>query len=288
MATQVTARRLLVGFDGSAGGRDALELARVLATETEGSVVIATVLFGGSLPLESARLEQDEDAEAGSLFEEARAALPGIELETRAYGGGSPAAILTRLAEDEKESFDAIIVGSPHRGPVGRVLIGSVARNLLNGGPREVFVAPKGYGDEEHAPFRTIAVGYDGGPEAKEALRRAESLARLSNARLRLITAVSMPAYVPGAVGYTPTPIPPDADDLQHDAIESIDPGLGVERRRSDGGAADVLVRECEDDVDLLVLGSRGYGPLARVLLGSVSRRVAQDAPCPVLVVPRP
>lgn len=43
-----------------------------------------------------------------------------------------------------------------------------------------------------------------------------------------------------------------------------------------------------EKDVDLLVLGSRGYGPLTRVLLGSVSRRAAQDAPCPVLVVPRP
>ncbi|HEX7609452.1 MAG TPA: universal stress protein [Solirubrobacteraceae bacterium] len=39
--------------------------------------------------------------------------------------------------------------------------------------------------------------------------------------------------------------------------------------------------------LDLLVLGSRGYGPLARVLLGSVSRKLANRAHCPVLVVPR-
>ncbi len=43
----------------------------------------------------------------------------------------------------------------------------------------------------------------------------------------------------------------------------------------------------CEEGVDLLVLGSRGYGPMARVLLGSVSRQIVQDAPCPVLAVSR-
>jgi nucleotide-binding universal stress UspA family protein len=40
--------------------------------------------------------------------------------------------------------------------------------------------------------------------------------------------------------------------------------------------------------VDLLVLGSRGFGPVMRLLIGSVSSRVIREAPCPVLVVPRP
>ncbi|MFP5388775.1 MAG: universal stress protein [Thermoleophilia bacterium] len=278
--------RLLVGFDGSDGGRDALELARVLATETEGSVAVATVLFGGPLPLELAGLEGPEAEAAEPLFEEARSRLAGIELETRAYGGGSPAAVLTELAEQDE--FDAIVLGSPHRGPLGRVLIGSVARNLLNGGPREVFVASRGYADAEHDPFRRIAVGYDGSPEAKQALQSAEALAKHSNAILRLIAVVSMPVFVPGAVGYTPAPAPLDAEKLLSDAAASIDPKLAVEQRRCDGSPGPVLVSEAENDVDLLVLGSRGYGPLARVLLGSVSRHAAQNAPCPVLVVPRP
>ena len=54
-----------------------------------------------------------------------------------------------------------------------------------------------------------------------------------------------------------------------------------------EGKAADVLV-EATADFDLLVLGSRGYGPLKRVLLGGVSAKVVDEAACPVLVVPRP
>lgn len=280
--------RLLVGFDGSDGGRDALELARLLASETEASVLVATVLFGGPLPLELAHLDQHEAQKAEPLFEEARATLSGVEVETRAYGGGSPAAILTELAEDEEEGFDAIVVGSPHRGAVGRVLVGSVARNLLNGGPRAIFVAPRGYSETRHDPFRTIAVGYDGSPEAKQALRSAEALAGHSNATLRLITAVTVPVFVPGAVGYTPTPIPADPVKLQSEAIATVDPKLAVEKQQMDGLPGSALVRASEGEVDLLVLGSRGYGPLARVLLGSVSRYAAQEASCPILVVPRP
>ncbi len=274
--------RLLVGFDGSDGGRDALELARVACAQAGGSIVVVAVLFGDTTPIDPG--ERADEVEP--LFAEAREALAGLEVETRAHSGVSPAGVLTVMAEEE--DFDAIVVGSPHRGPVGRVLIGSVARSLLTGAPCEVFVAPHGYAGDPHVNFGTIAVGYDGSPESKQALRRAEELALAANSKLRLITAVSMPAYVPGPVGYAPTPVPPEVDELQHQAVESIDPKLGVEQRRGDGSAGSVLVRECEDGVDLLVLGSRGYGPLTRVLLGSVSRRAAQEAPCPVLVVPRP
>jgi nucleotide-binding universal stress UspA family protein len=278
--------RLLVGYDGSDGGRDALELARVVCAHAGASVVVATVLFGDTVPIKEAELGYGRAEESESLFAEAREALSGLDIETRAFRGGSPAAVLTELAE--KEDFDAIVVGSPHRGPIGRVLIGSVARNLLNGAPCEVFVAPHGYAEDPHVGFGTIAVGYDGAPEAKQALRRAEALALLGNSKLRLITAVSTPAYMPGPVGYAPMPVPPAVEELQSEAVASLDPRLGVEQRRGDGSPGSVLERESEEGVDLLVLGSRGYGPLTRVLLGSVSRRAAQEAACPVLVVPRP
>jgi nucleotide-binding universal stress UspA family protein len=278
--------RVLVGFDGSDGGRDALELARVVCAQTSAGAVVATVLFGENMPIEQARVGDERAGKTEPLFGEAREALAEVELETRAYKGTSPAAILTMLAE--AEDFDAIIVGSPHRGAVGRVLLGSVARGLLTGAPCEVFVAPKGYAEDPHIGFGTIAIGYDGTPESGQALRRAEELALLSNAKLRLITAVSMPAYLPGPVGYAPSPVPPEVDKLQHEAVASLDPRIGVEQRRGDGLPGRVLVHQCEEGVGLLVLGSRGYGPLTRVLLGSVSRQAAQEAPCPVLVVPRP
>lgn len=277
--------RLLVGFDGSDGGRDALELARVVCAHAGGSAVVATVLFGDPAPEPLAPLGGTRSEESEPLLAEAREALGGVEAEVRAYQGVSPAAVLTGVAEEEE--FDAVVVGSPHRGTIGRVLLGSVSRSLLNGAPCAVFIAPHGYAEEPHTTFGTIAVGYDGAPEAKQALRRAEELALEANSKLVLITAVSMPAYVPGP-GYVPTPVPPRVDELQHDAVAAVDSRLGVEARRGDGSPGSVLVRECEQGVDLLVLGSRGYGPLTRVLLGSVSRRAAQEAPCPVLVVPRP
>ncbi len=278
--------RLLIGVDGSDGGRDALELARVLLAQAGGSALVATVLFGGPLPVELAGLSPQESAEAEPIFEQVRAKLTGVELETRAFGGASPGAIMTVLAE--RENFDAIVVGSPHRGAIGRVLIGSVARNLLNGAPCDVLVAPKGYADEKHDPLRTIAIGYDGSPEAKAALARAEALAATSNANLRVLTVVTPPVVVavPGG-GYTPQS-PAEPEKVISEAVNSIDPRLGAQGQRLDGSPAEKIKEACEAGVDLLVLGSRGYGPMTRVLLGSVSRKLINDAPCPVLAVPRP
>ncbi|MGE5408798.1 MAG: hypothetical protein ACM3NV_09300, partial [Syntrophothermus sp.] len=85
--------RLLVGLDGKAGGRDALELTRTLAGVEDSSAVAVAVLFFGPLPMEYALLPTEEADEAAELFAEAREALAGLEVETRAYGGASPAAI---------------------------------------------------------------------------------------------------------------------------------------------------------------------------------------------------
>jgi nucleotide-binding universal stress UspA family protein len=280
--------RLLVAFDGSDGSRDALELARVLAApEQDASALVVTVLFTGPLPIEYALLTAEEKTEAEPLFEEAREKLVGIDVEARAYGGGSPAGILTRLAEGE--DFDIIVVGSPHRGAFGRVILGSVAMNLLNGAPADVAMAPRGYAEAQHETLREIAVGYDGTPEAKVALRRAERLARPSSARIKLLTVVTppvaAPVMAPGA--YSPE-YPTEPERVVQEGLDSIEAALAAESIRLDGDPATELARECEEGVDLLVVGSRGYGPLTRVLLGSVSRKVIHDAPCPVLAVRRP
>jgi nucleotide-binding universal stress UspA family protein len=279
--------RVLVGFDGSEGGHDALELTRLLTSRRAGSVLLATVLFGGPLPIDLAGLEEGEAGEAEPMFEQARAKLAGVELETRAYGGASAAAILNALAEEK--DFDAIVVGSPHRGAIGRVVLGSTARNLLDGAPTDVAVAPCGYAAIEHETIESIAVAYDGSPEAKLALRRAEGLAKSFGARIKLLTVVvppvATPTMVPGA--YAPQS-PAEPEKVIDEGVDSVDPGLAVEPARLDGDPAIQILKACERGVDLLVLGSRGYGPLARVLLGSVSREVIQKARCPVLSVRRP
>jgi nucleotide-binding universal stress UspA family protein len=278
--------KVLVGYDGSDGGRDALELTRVLAEAMGARVIVVTVLPYGPLPIPYEILADEEAERARPLFDEARERLGGLEVETRAFGGGSPAGVINDLAE--REAVDTIVVGSPHRGPVGRTLIGSVADGLLHGAPCEVLTAPRGYAAEEHGPFRTIAVAYDDTEEAKAALKRAEVVALACRATIIVFTVAAPVAVVPGAAGYTPA-FPPEAGPIVTRAVKSVDERLAATGRVLSGQPGPALAEACEEvAADLLVAGSRGYGPLARVFLGSVSTQLMHKAPCPVLVVPRP
>lgn len=278
-------RKILVGFDGSDGGRDALGLTRALASISGATVVVAAVLPYGPFPVGFEELEEDAAAWAEPLFEEARESLAGIAVESRGFGGGSPAWVMTYLAEEE--GIDTIVVGSPHRGAVGRALIGSTAESLLHGAPCAVVAAPRGYAAEAPASLQLVAVAYDGTAESKLALHRAEALARETGAAIRVLTVVSPPVAMPGVVGYTPA-LPPEPEKILEEATSTLDPKLTVDGRCLTGPVATTLAEACEDGVDLLLAGSRRYGPVMRVLLGSVSTQLIHKALCPVMVVPRP
>jgi nucleotide-binding universal stress UspA family protein len=262
-ALHCPAMRVLVGYDGSEGGRDALELTRVLGYEEGGTAIVAAT---------------------EPLFEEARERLAGLTLETHPLTSGSPAKAIVELAEAER--IDAIVVGSPHRGAVGRTFVGSVAEAVLHGAPCPVFVASRGYAAAGHGPFGLVAIAYDGTPEAKAALARARAIAEASGASLCLLTVVAPPVALPGGVGYAPIE-PPEPEKVLEEGVREAGGAATVEGRKLDGPPAATLAQACED-ADLLVAGSRGYGPVMRVLLGSVSSRLIAEAPCPVLVVPRP
>jgi len=277
--------RLLVGFDRRDGGRDALALAGALASREPSSAVVATVMPYDPFPMAYQELMGPSAAEAAEpAFEEVRAKLDRLEVETRAFGGGSAAGILTDLAE--RETFDAIVVGSSHRGPVGRALLGSVGRGVLHGAPCPVAVAPHGYAEAERGSFERIALAYDGTAEAKIALDRALRLAEAHGAAVRLLTVEAPTIAPPGVVGYTPVD-PPDPRKILAEGVEEVGSRVEVEGDLLGGPVAETLAGACEDGVDLLVAGSRGYGPLSRVLLGSVTTKLIGIAPCPVLVVPR-
>lgn len=277
--------QVLVGFDGSEGGRDALELTRALGVATGADALVVTVIPYGPLPVEFSELESDAAAQAEPLLEEAREHLEGLDVETRGFGGGSPAGVITDLAE--REAADLVAVGSPHRGVIGRALIGSVARGLLHGAPCPVVVAPRGYAEQRRGPFRLIGVAYDGTPEARAALHRAQELAEATGAAIRVLTAIAPPVALPGVVGYTPVN-PPEPDRVLEEGVKAAGTAIRVEGLCIEGPPADTLAQACADGIDLLVTGSRGYGPVMRVLAGSVSTQLISKAPCPVLVQPRP
>ncbi|HVV36160.1 MAG TPA: universal stress protein [Acidimicrobiales bacterium] len=136
-----------------------------------------------------------------------------------------------------------------------------------------------------------VVVGVDGSKGSRTALEWALNEARLHHADLTAITAWSPTV---GVTGYIPSPAPfldPQLlEDAAHEvvdhALEDVDcSGVDVHTKVVAGGAAHALIAESQD-ADLVVVGSRGRGGFAGLLLGSVSQQVAEHARCPVVIVP--
>ena len=141
----------------------------------------------------------------------------------------------------------------------------------------------------------TVVVGIDGSAGSQEALRFAATEARLRKAKLKLVSAWTL-TYVAAPIGMM-APID-DAllPELQENARAVLDQavrevlgdtaGLEIEKVIAEGSPAQVLV-DAAQGADLLVVGTRGHGGFAGLLLGSVSQQIAHHAPCPIVIVPR-
>jgi nucleotide-binding universal stress UspA family protein len=215
----------------------------------------------------------------------------GESAELKAIPSPSPARGLHELAE--KVDAGLIVVGSTHTGRPGRVLPGSTAERLLHGSPCPVAVAPKGYA--EHTPIAPTIVGcgFDGSVAARHALVTAHRIAGAQGARLRAIRVFRPLAYdappqkgVPmGGINYNDQ-LHDRAESELEEAVAALEGEPRGERFFAVGDPGKVLT-EASEQLDLLVLGSRGYGPVHAVLVGGVAGRVVRDAACPVIVLPR-
>lgn len=238
---------ILVGCDRTAHADDALDLGRLLGAATGGEVVSC---------------EAPADA--------------------------SPSEVLHGRAEELGAQL--IVLGATHQGAGLRRIVGSTPQAVIEGAPCPVAVAPEGFAHQHARELRQIGVGHDGAPESRRALAFAAALARSTGARLRLVHAVDLTfAIAPpmDAAAYTEM-----ERATREGARASLDEALAqlgdlrAEGAVREGDARQVLVEDSAGE-DLLVVGSRGRGPIRRVLLGSVSARVLHEAACPVVVVPR-
>ena len=146
-----------------------------------------------------------------------------------------------------------------------------------------------------------IVVGVDGSPGSLEAFRWALAEAGVRGAAVRVVHAWMVPLIdavpEPWAIG---SPSLGPSEDEVHEHLEaaarkvldasmeearSANPGVEVESELAEGRPAAALLAAAED-ADLLVVGSRGRGGFAGLLLGSVSAQCVHHAPCPVVVVP--
>jgi nucleotide-binding universal stress UspA family protein len=274
---------IIIGVDGTERGEDAVVFGRQLAAFAGARVVLVNVF-----PYEDIRSRATSLAYRDSLQEISEEVLDavreryGLQASTRSLAGTSPARALHELAELDGAAL--VVVGSSHVGRARRALPGSTGERLLHGSPCAVAVVPRGYRAIEHAAPRRIGVGVDGHEEAMAALRGAAELAQALDAQVELIRAFAPEATAVDRQMLADLEI--EARTHLDETVKALPPALNGATTFDERDPADVLI-ERSHELDLLIIGSRGYGPLRSVLLGGVSGRVIRDAACPVIVVPR-
>ncbi|WP_051804233.1 universal stress protein [Streptomyces griseus] len=136
--------------------------------------------------------------------------------------------------------------------------------------------------EEDTAP--RIVVGFDGSPHADEALAWGVRQARLTGAQVEVVMAVEVPRTLYEAVRFDPFEGAAKVLNAGIDRAVGPDDEVTVVPRILSRDPANALL-DLAEGADLLVVGSRGLGTFEGALLGSVSRRCAQHAPCPVVVI---
>lgn len=291
---------VLVGVDGSPASLKAADWAAAYAQVHGCSLHLvcaytvpsfsAAALDGGYAALDDTAIAEG----ARAVLDEAvaRVAVTGVRTSS-AVATGDAAAVLVEMSREAA----LVVVGTRGRGGFAERLLGTVSSALPAHAHCPTVVVPhRGSQDESeelpHRPqVRRIVVGVDGSPAAEVALERAICEAEAWNAELTAVagvpigTGTSFLAWLPAAV---------DHEAVLRDVGEGLDTvvdralqghsSVEVRRHVLDGTGAQLLT-EFSTAVDLVVLGSRGRGGFAGLLLGSTSQAVLHHSSCPVMVV---
>lgn len=282
---------IVIGYDDSDRSHDALALAAALADDDTELVLCCvhpqTVLTSRIAPHAHGA---DSREDALRRLEAGRARL-GDRAGVRVLDAVATSAAAGLHAVAEEVGADLLVVGSTHRGRLGRVVLGTTASHALHAPPCAVAVAPGGRPEPSRIELRDIGIGLDAGAESHRALRTAETLAGQRGATVHVFTIVEP---VTGTFGWAGAWMYPEyhedavriARERVAEALAELDHAAPVRTHVLEGIPAEQLLRASQR-MDLLVLGSRGYGPIGRALTGSVAAEVCASSACPVLVLPR-
>jgi nucleotide-binding universal stress UspA family protein len=277
-------RPVIVGLDGREHDADAIALAQLLQASFGGRLLLAHVVPPappGKGKIECERLEQQQGRK---LLARASASL-GDGTDTQLVEPCPAARGLSSLAAERGASM--LVLGSSHRGTVGRIVPGGVASHLLARAPCAIAVAPVGYANQPQAPISQVGVAYDGTGESDLALAAAAGAASRLSVRLRLYHAMHEVSKDPAWDKFRDY-IEDYAQGILAAGLKQLPPGLEATSAVLEGDVAATIVdAAAEDDVGFLFVGSRGYGPLREALFGGVGGALLQQARCPLVIVPR-
>jgi nucleotide-binding universal stress UspA family protein len=278
-------KNVLVGVDGRPNGRDAIALASQLI-DPDGKLTLVHV-HSGELRVSHAispEVVRRERESSTKLLEHERAGAD-VTADLISIVSGTPGRGLHQQADDQ--DADLLVVGSCSHSAFGRAMLGDDTRAALNGAPCAVAIASRGYAERAAGAGSQIAkigVAYNDSLESKGALALARELAARTSATVYALEVVSIPTYA--YTGIMPPAIGESIEVMVQEANGRMEALAGVEGRAVYGLAGEELAA-FGDQVDILVAGSRGYGPVKRLVLGSTSDYLQRHARCSLLVLPR-
>lgn len=281
---------VVVGVDGSPRSNLALDWA---IEQTKRRRAVLRVVCSYELPtfaahtLEGGSLHSDGylyDATQQVVEEAAeRARAAGVENVEMALETGDPAGVLVEMSR----TVACVVIGSRGGGGFADRLLGTVSSAVPAHAYCPTVVVPE-KSKGETLPIKHIVVGVDGSDASRVAVQRAVWEAERWGARLSAVAAVNTGgiAWMPGA-GYSEDIL----DDVRAGLRVAVDQAvdgrdLDVRCHALEGNPA-ALMNEFSTAVDLLVIGTRGRGGFAGLLLGSTSQAVLHHSACPVMVVPK-
>lgn len=293
----VTAGRWVVGTDGSLRAEKAVEWAAKHASEraTPVSLLIIHAIPDTPIPTRNqaaTALTQGHDYKdmirqraeriVGDVAERIRGQYPDLSVIT-AVVEGHPADILAEAAADA----DQIVVGARGAGAPALVkMLGGTSDYVVAHAQGAVAVVPDQATDRPGAP---VVLGLDDSPQGRLAIARAFQAASLRGVPLIAITAWDYGPYDAfnaelweHSLSEMNQMMTDEASKLLADTVAQF-PEVEVEIRPVRGRPENALI-EASRDAGLLVIGSKGRGGFARLLLGSTSRHVLRESYCPVVV----
>jgi nucleotide-binding universal stress UspA family protein len=290
--------RILLASDGSEeaarAARTAIELSEELGAELHlvyvghmpSGLYMSPGVWALDLQLQSEMEERIEEEAITRLAEEVQSITEAGGKVTHAHAKvGRPDVEIAKLGEEL--GVDLIVVGSRGLGPLKRALMGSVSDSVLHHAHASVLVAR---GEPISFPTK-ILVATDGSAEAALAASTAADIAGRTGSELHVVHVGEVaPAYHPERHGYLAR-----YDKLQEEARRLLDEQV-EQTREARGTVTQAHLRMGRPDEEivglseeigagLIVVGSRGLGPLKRALLGSISSSVVRHAYRSVLVV---
>ena len=289
---------ILVAYSPETTDRGPVEFAAAAARFTGAPLAVVAVHPGGSVldRLTGGEFHGMSDAGTEDAFAPLRAELSAQEVAATFHvvEHTSPARGLAGAVEELEPRL--LVLGSSRRGRVGRVLPGSTAERLIHGSPCPVAVVPQGH-THPATGVRTVGAAFLPTDEGRAALRGAALLARAAGAKLLAVMVLDPKHAETQSRGLAShRDADPGEDRYVRDRLmarDTLDAAIAAVAEDVET-EPDVLYQDpvegltaASGRMDLLVMGSRAYGPKRAVMLGGVSRRVTTSAECPVLVLPR-